>query len=117
MVGINSENTTLIIFNALFLHPYSSFADSKEHFQDFPLKNGGMSGAIELKQHVGAHCHGPKALVGVESGDSLLAKKKLYIASAVCLIFMIGEIIGKKFAVSEFILKDYDEHLKTLLSR
>ncbi len=55
-----------------------------------------MAGAIELKQPVGAHCHGTKALACEDSVDKLLAKKKLYIASAVCLIFMIGEVIGKK---------------------
>lgn len=53
-----------------------------------------MAGAIELKQPVGAHCHENKA-VSEENHDTLLAKKKLYIASIVCLIFMIGEIIGK----------------------
>ena len=54
-----------------------------------------MAGAIELKRPVGAHCHGAKAPGREESGDKLLAKKKLYIASAVCLVFMIGEVIGK----------------------
>lgn len=55
-----------------------------------------MSGAIELKRPVGTHCHGPKASACEESVDKLLAKKKLYIASAVCLVFMIGEVIGEK---------------------
>lgn len=54
-----------------------------------------MAGAIELKRPVGAHCHGAKASAREEGGDKLLAKKKLYIASAVCLVFMIGEVIGK----------------------
>lgn len=54
-----------------------------------------MAGAIELKRPVGAHCHGTKALACEESVDKLVAKKKLYIASAVCLVFMIGEVIGK----------------------
>uniref|UniRef100_A0A3B3TWT0 Probable proton-coupled zinc antiporter SLC30A3 n=1 Tax=Poecilia latipinna TaxID=48699 RepID=A0A3B3TWT0_9TELE len=65
-----------------------------------------MSGAMELKQHVGAHCHLPKTLVGEESGDKLLAKKKLYIASAVCLVFMIGEVIGGYLAHSLAIMTD-----------
>uniref|UniRef100_A0A3P8T1J3 Probable proton-coupled zinc antiporter SLC30A3 n=1 Tax=Amphiprion percula TaxID=161767 RepID=A0A3P8T1J3_AMPPE len=71
-----------------------SFPDSKEQYPDFPFKNGGMSGAIELKRPVGSHCHGPKASTCEESVDKALAKKKLYIASAVCLVFMIGEVIG-----------------------
>ncbi|XP_008401942.2 zinc transporter 2-like, partial [Poecilia reticulata] len=65
-----------------------------------------MSGAMELKRHVGAHCHFPKTLVGEESGDKLLAKKKLYIASAVCLVFMIGEVIGGYLAHSLAIMTD-----------
>uniref|UniRef100_A0A3P8V1R6 Probable proton-coupled zinc antiporter SLC30A3 n=1 Tax=Cynoglossus semilaevis TaxID=244447 RepID=A0A3P8V1R6_CYNSE len=71
-----------------------SFPDSKEQYPDFPFKNGGMAGAIELKRPVGAHCHGTKAVVHEESVDRLLAQKKLYIASGVCLIFMIGEVVG-----------------------
>ncbi|TNN45429.1 Zinc transporter 2 [Liparis tanakae] len=75
-----------------------SFPESKEQYPDFPSKNGGVAGgAIELKRPAGAHCHGAKA-AGREDGgaDRLLARKKLYIASAVCLVFMIGEVIGTK---------------------
>ncbi|XP_076011181.1 zinc transporter 2 [Genypterus blacodes] len=84
----------------------SSFPDSKEEYPEFPFKNGGMSGAIELKRPVGIHCHGAKALVYEESADKLLAKKKLYIASAVCLVFMIGEVIGGYLAHSLAIMTD-----------
>ena len=80
--------------NTSLLYPCSAFPDSKD--PDFPFKNGGMAGGIELKRPVGAHCHGAKALVCEDSVDKLLAKKKLYIASAVCLVFMIGEVIGKR---------------------
>ncbi|KAG7219092.1 hypothetical protein INR49_004150 [Caranx melampygus] len=55
----------------------SSFPDSKEQYPDFPFKNGGVAGAIELKRPVGAHCHGARALVCEESADKMLAKKKL----------------------------------------
>ncbi|KAM8725606.1 zinc transporter 2 [Acanthopagrus latus] len=82
----------------------SAFPDSKD--PDFPFKNGGMAGAIELKRPVGAHCHGAKALVCEDSVDKLLAKKKLYIASAVCLVFMIGEVIGGYLAHSLAIMTD-----------
>ncbi|XP_023135767.2 zinc transporter 2 [Amphiprion ocellaris] len=84
----------------------SSFPDSKEQYPDFPFKNGGMSGAIELKRPVGSHCHGPKASTCEESVDKALAKKKLYIASAVCLVFMIGEVIGGYLAHSLAIMTD-----------
>ncbi|XP_019108929.2 zinc transporter 2 [Larimichthys crocea] len=84
----------------------SSFPDSKEQYPDFPFKNGGVGGAIELKRPVGAHCHGTKALACEDSVDKMLAKKKLYIASAVCLVFMIGEVIGGYLAHSLAIMTD-----------
>uniref|UniRef100_A0A3Q1GKL3 Probable proton-coupled zinc antiporter SLC30A3 n=1 Tax=Acanthochromis polyacanthus TaxID=80966 RepID=A0A3Q1GKL3_9TELE len=65
-----------------------------------------MSGAIELKRPVGSHCHGPKASTCEDSVDKALAKKKLYIASAVCLVFMIGEVIGGYLAHSLAIMTD-----------
>lgn len=81
--------------NVYLLYPRSSFPDSKERYPDLPFKNGGVAGAIELKRPVGAHCHGARALAREDGVDKLMAKKKLYIASAVCLVFMIGEVIGK----------------------
>ncbi|KAK5903163.1 hypothetical protein CgunFtcFv8_006969 [Champsocephalus gunnari] len=82
------------------------YPDSKEQYPDFPFKNGGMPGAMELKRPAGAHCHGKQKLACEESGDRLLAKKKLYIASAVCLVFMIGEVIGGYLAHSLAIMTD-----------
>ncbi|KAK2889891.1 zinc transporter 2 [Channa argus] len=84
----------------------SSFPDSKDQYPDFPFKNGNMASAIELKRPVGAHCHGAKAPAHEESADKLLARKKLYIASAVCLVFMIGEVIGGYLAHSLAIMTD-----------
>lgn len=80
------------VHHALFL--YSEFSGSKESCPDLPLGNGEMAGAIELKRPVGTHCHGKKTACD-ESHEKLIAKKKLYIASIVCLVFMIGEVIGK----------------------
>uniref|UniRef100_A0A3Q4BKQ1 Probable proton-coupled zinc antiporter SLC30A3 n=1 Tax=Mola mola TaxID=94237 RepID=A0A3Q4BKQ1_MOLML len=65
-----------------------------------------MAGAIELKRPVSAHCHGAKALACEDSVDKRMAKKKLYIASAVCLVFMIGEVIGGYLAHSLAIMTD-----------
>ncbi|XP_042247347.1 zinc transporter 2 isoform X1 [Thunnus maccoyii] len=84
----------------------SAFPDSKEQYPDFPFKNGDVSGAIELKRPVGVHCHRTKALACEDSVDRLLAQKKLYIASAVCLVFMIGEVIGGYLAHSLAIMTD-----------
>ncbi|XP_037541589.1 zinc transporter 2 [Nematolebias whitei] len=105
----NSEKSHLIDEKSARMYSLkmqSSFTDTKEPYPDFPLQNGGMSGAIELKHRVGAHCHGPKALVPEESVDKLLAKKKLFIASGVCLVFMIGEVIGGYLAHSLAIMTD-----------
>lgn len=87
--------TFIFCRNKYLLYPCSSFPDSKEKYPDFPFKNGSVAGAIELKRPVAAHCHGTKALTCEDSVDKMMAKKKLYIASAVCLVFMIGEVIGK----------------------
>lgn len=98
--------TISVFVNTFLLYPRSSFPDSKEQYPDFPLKNGGMAGAIELKRPVSAHCHGTKALACEDSVDKLMAKKKLYIASAVCLVFMIGEVIGKSLEVQTSWMKE-----------
>ncbi|KAG1963512.1 zinc transporter 2 [Pimephales promelas] len=83
----------------------SEFSGSKEGCPDLPLGNGDMAGAIELKRPVGTHCHGKKAACD-ESREKLIAKKKLYIASIVCLVFMIGEVIGGYLAHSLAIMTD-----------
>uniref|UniRef100_A0A3B3DSW3 Probable proton-coupled zinc antiporter SLC30A3 n=1 Tax=Oryzias melastigma TaxID=30732 RepID=A0A3B3DSW3_ORYME len=73
---------------------YSLKLKTKEQFSDLPFKNGSVSGAMELKRRVSAHCHRSKPQHGEQSGDKLLARRKLFIASGVCLVFMIGEVIG-----------------------
>uniref|UniRef100_A0A8C8E0R8 Probable proton-coupled zinc antiporter SLC30A3 n=2 Tax=Oryzias sinensis TaxID=183150 RepID=A0A8C8E0R8_9TELE len=83
-----------------------SFPETKEQYADLPLQNGSMSGAMELKQRVSAHCHRSKPPHGEQSGDKVLAKRKLFIASGVCLIFMIGEVIGGYLAHSLAIMTD-----------
>lgn len=91
------ESDRFIIFTHIqsFLFVRSSSLDPKDQCPTFSLKNGGISCAIELKRPVGTHCHGPGAVAREDRGDKWIAKKKLYIASAVCLVFMIGEVIGK----------------------
>ncbi|KAG9347562.1 hypothetical protein JZ751_005130, partial [Albula glossodonta] len=83
----------------------SPFSGSKEGYPNFPFENGDAAGAIELKQPVGVHCHGTKTICG-ESREKQLARKKLYIASLVCLVFMIGEVIGGYLAHSLAIMTD-----------
>jgi hypothetical protein len=60
-----------------------------------------MAGTVKLQRPVGLHCHGNKAMESEERGDKRLAVKKLCIASAVCLVFMIGEVIGESFTDSK----------------
>ncbi|XP_020351542.2 zinc transporter 2-like [Oncorhynchus kisutch] len=104
--GRNSEKSHLVHeMNAKMYSLKSSSSDSKEDYPNFPLEKEDVADAIKLKQPVGAHCHDNKA-VSEENHDMLLAKKKLYIASIVCLIFMIGEIIGGYLAHSLAIMTD-----------
>nr|XP_046149226.1 zinc transporter 2-like [Oncorhynchus gorbuscha] len=104
--GRNSEKSHLVHeTNAKMYSLKSSSSDSKEDYPNIPLEKEDVAGAIKLKQPVGAHCHDNKA-VSEENHDTLLAKKKLYIASIVCLIFMIGEIIGGYLAHSLAIMTD-----------
>ncbi|MBN3278393.1 ZNT2 protein, partial [Polyodon spathula] len=89
-------------------HTFLSFSPvtgSKEVYPDFPFENGNSGTAIELEQHVRQHCHG-RATKTVESRETQLARKKLYIASVICLIFMIGEVIGGYLAHSLAIMTD-----------
>lgn len=72
----------------------SEFPGAVESYPSQVYENGDATGAIELKRPVGTHCHGSKAQ-WEENREKLVAKKKLYIASVVCLVFMIGEVIGK----------------------
>lgn len=91
------------IYKLLFF--CSEFPASKDPSQAY--ENGDATGAIELKRPIGAHCHGNKAQ-REENCDKLVAKKKLYIASLVCLVFMIGEVIGKReqsFLITEITYK------------
>ncbi|XP_017349744.1 zinc transporter 2 [Ictalurus punctatus] len=83
----------------------SEFPGSKESYPSRVYENGEATGAIELQRPVGAHCHGSKAQ-WEENRDTLLAKKKLYIASIICLVFMIGEVIGGYLAHSLAIMTD-----------
>ncbi|XP_040016960.2 zinc transporter 2 [Gasterosteus aculeatus] len=105
----NSEKSQLINEKSARMYSLklqSSSPDPKEQYPEFPFKNGGVAGAVELRRPVGAHCHGAKAPARDEGADRQLARKKLYIASTVCLVFMIGEVIGGYLAHSLAIMTD-----------
>ncbi|KAG9282560.1 zinc transporter 2 [Astyanax mexicanus] len=97
---INEKNAKMYSLNLK-----SEFPGSNESYPNLPFENGDTAGAIELKRPTGTHCHGKKT-AWEENREKLVAKKKLYIASIVCLVFMIGEVIGGYLAHSLAIMTD-----------
>ncbi|XP_075054213.1 proton-coupled zinc antiporter SLC30A2 [Mixophyes fleayi] len=61
---------------------------------------------IELGLHGNKHCHSNRAQEDWHSTEKEHARRKLYVASAVCLLFMIGEVIGGYLAHSLAIMTD-----------
>ncbi|XP_069612555.1 proton-coupled zinc antiporter SLC30A2 [Ranitomeya imitator] len=61
---------------------------------------------IELGNHGKKHCHSNRAQDEWHSTEKERARRKLYVASAVCLLFMIGEVIGGYIAHSLAIMTD-----------
>ncbi|XP_077362848.1 proton-coupled zinc antiporter SLC30A2 [Festucalex cinctus] len=62
-----------------------------------------------LNQNVaggGKHCHDNSHAQEAREREKEVARKRLYVVSAVCLIFMIGEIIGGYFAGSLAVMTD-----------
>ncbi|XP_020787953.1 zinc transporter 2 [Boleophthalmus pectinirostris] len=85
----------------------SSFPDSKSEFGDFSLSNGAMELKRQVRQ-VQSHCHRHLSHLSHldDAAEKLQAKNKLVIASGVCLVFMIGEVIGGYLAHSLAIMTD-----------
>lgn len=51
--------------------------------------------AVELAVQSNHYCHAQKDSGSHPDPEKQRARRKLYVASAICLVFMIGEIIGK----------------------
>ncbi|XP_067167533.1 proton-coupled zinc antiporter SLC30A2 isoform X1 [Apteryx mantelli] len=62
------------------------------------------AGAVELGPRGSRHCHAPRA--AGSRGDKQRARRKLYVAAAICLVFMAGEAVGGYLARSLAILTD-----------
>ncbi|NXA41476.1 ZNT2 protein, partial [Eudromia elegans] len=60
--------------------------------------------AVELGAQRGRHCHAPRAAPGPHGQQR--ARRKLYVAATVCLVFMVGEAVGGSLARSLAILTD-----------
>lgn len=57
--------------------------------------------AVELAVQSNHYCHAQKASSGSHPDlEKQRARRKLYVASAICLVFMIGEIVGEVTCVS-----------------
>uniref|UniRef100_A0A8C5M269 Proton-coupled zinc antiporter SLC30A2 n=1 Tax=Leptobrachium leishanense TaxID=445787 RepID=A0A8C5M269_9ANUR len=61
---------------------------------------------IELAQQGTQHCHSNRSQEGLHNMEKDRARRKLYVASVVCLLFMIGEVIGGYMAHSLAIMTD-----------
>uniref|UniRef100_A0A8C2KZR2 Proton-coupled zinc antiporter SLC30A8 n=1 Tax=Cyprinus carpio TaxID=7962 RepID=A0A8C2KZR2_CYPCA len=62
------------------------------------------------------HCHDNSRALEDREREKKLAKKRLYIVSVVCLVFMVGEILGGYFAGSLAVLTDAAHLLVDLTS-
>lgn len=56
--------------------------------------------AIELAVESNHYCHAQKGPGSHCDPKKEKARRQLYVASAICLVFMIGEVIGKDFGAN-----------------
>ncbi|XP_071993192.1 proton-coupled zinc antiporter SLC30A2 isoform X1 [Engystomops pustulosus] len=83
---------------------YSGISGKDFHNQMFTYVTD-LSG-IELDHQGNKHCHSDRAQDDWQSTEKERARRKLYVASVVCLVFMIGEVIGGYIAHSLAIMTD-----------
>ncbi|XP_037684032.1 zinc transporter 2 [Choloepus didactylus] len=62
--------------------------------------------AIELAAHSNHYCHAQRAPDTLQDPKKERARRQLYLASAICLVFMIGEVIGGYLAHSLAVMTD-----------
>uniref|UniRef100_A0A8D0B292 Proton-coupled zinc antiporter SLC30A2 n=1 Tax=Salvator merianae TaxID=96440 RepID=A0A8D0B292_SALMN len=62
--------------------------------------------SIELGLKGNQHCHSSWASSSGYDAEKKSARRKLYLASAICLVFMVGEVVGGYFAHSLAIMTD-----------
>ncbi|XP_069742681.1 zinc transporter 2 isoform X1 [Narcine bancroftii] len=105
---VDSERANLITENKARMYTLrlkSPFSSSKEVYPNYPFDNGNNANSIELGRYVSQHCHS-RSTSDTENREKLQARRKLYIAAIICLIFMIGEVVGGYFAHSLAIMTD-----------
>ncbi|XP_017331780.1 proton-coupled zinc antiporter SLC30A2 [Ictalurus punctatus] len=69
------------------------------------LKDDYLSTEFEDEQWIAFHCHRSRAAYG-QNHEKLVAQRKLLITCIICLVFMIGELIGGYFAHSLAVMTD-----------
>ncbi|XP_072413828.1 zinc transporter 2 [Chiloscyllium punctatum] len=105
---MDSEKANLITENKARMYSLrlkSPFSSSKETYPNYPFDNGSSANSIELERYTSQHCHS-RSTSDFENSAKLLARRKLYIAAVICLIFMVGEVVGGYFAHSLAIMTD-----------
>ncbi|KAI7798850.1 hypothetical protein IRJ41_015899, partial [Triplophysa rosa] len=75
-----------------------------------------ISESMSSGEKGGKHCHDNSRALEDREREKKLAKKRLYIVSAVCLVFMVGEILGGYFAGSLAVMTDAAHLLVDLTS-
>lgn len=60
------------------------------------------------------HCHDSSRALEDREKEKKMARKRLYIVSAICLVFMVGEILGTLVELGFFFFC-YEEHGESLL--
>lgn len=104
---VDSERANLITESKARMYTLrlkSPFSSSKEVYPNYPLDNGNNANSIELERYVSQHCH--RSASDTENREKLQARRKLFIAAIICLIFMVGEVVGGYFAHSLAIMTD-----------
>uniref|UniRef100_A0A9J7ZVM6 Proton-coupled zinc antiporter SLC30A8 n=1 Tax=Cyprinus carpio carpio TaxID=630221 RepID=A0A9J7ZVM6_CYPCA len=74
------------------------------------------SGDLYIEMRDSKHCHDNSRALEDREREKKLAKKRLYIVSVVCLVFMVGEILGGYFAGSLAVMTDAAHLLVDLTS-
>ncbi|XP_072355108.1 zinc transporter 2 isoform X2 [Scyliorhinus torazame] len=92
---VDSEKANLITENKARMYSLrlkSPFSSSKEVYPNYPFDNGNSANSIELERYASQHCHS-RSTSDIENREKLQARRKLYIAAIICLIFMVGEVV------------------------
>ncbi|TFK13450.1 putative polypeptide N-acetylgalactosaminyltransferase-like protein 3 [Platysternon megacephalum] len=79
---------------------------SEKNFRNSMLKYVPDTSSIELGLPGNQHCHSNRAAGSHYGSEKQWARRKLYIASVICLVFMTGEVIGGYLAHSLAIMTD-----------